>query len=77
MDTSHMVYRTVYVAPDVDAALRAQADQERVAKGIFFRRYLETGMQLTTERRRLPQPVATVFATGHESLCGAEVSTLK
>jgi len=53
----NLVFRTVYVDPDVDAALRGQAAQEGVSKGQMFRKYLETGVALATKGRRLPQLV--------------------
>jgi hypothetical protein len=49
-----LVFRTVYVDPDVDAALRGQAAREGVSKGQMFRKYLETGMALGAKGRRLP-----------------------
>jgi hypothetical protein len=50
----NLVFRTVYVDADVDAALRGQAAQEGVSKGQMFRKYLETGMALGAKGRRLP-----------------------
>lgn len=49
-----LVFRTVYVDPDVDAALRKQAVEEGLSKGKMFRRYLETGVALAARRRKLP-----------------------
>jgi len=50
----NLVFRTVYVDPDVDAALRAQAARDAVSKGQMFRKYLETGMAVSARKRRLP-----------------------
>jgi hypothetical protein len=44
MNIGNMVFRSVYVDPDVDRALRDQADKAGVSKGEMFRRYLEQGM---------------------------------
>jgi hypothetical protein len=49
-----LVFRTVYVDRDVDAALRKQAAEEGLTKGKMFRRYLETGVTLAARRRKLP-----------------------
>jgi len=51
---ANLVFRTVYVDPDVDAALRGQAAREGISKGQMFRKYLETGMALGAKGRRLP-----------------------
>lgn len=50
----HLVFRTVYVDHDVDAALRGQAAREGISKGQMFRKYLETGMALGVKGRGLP-----------------------
>lgn len=49
-----LVFRTVYVDPDVDAALRMQAAEDGLPKGKMFRRYLETGMALAAKGRKRP-----------------------
>jgi hypothetical protein len=48
-----LVFRTVYVDPDVDAALRGQATREVIPKGQMFRKYLDTGMALGAKGQRL------------------------
>lgn len=54
-----LVFRTVYVDPDVDVALRRQAAEDGLPKGTMFRRYLETGMALAAKgRKRPPVPPA-------------------
>jgi hypothetical protein len=45
MDSEQMVFRTVYVDPDVDAALRAKAASEGLGKGLMFRRFLAAGLK--------------------------------
>ncbi|MBV8034326.1 hypothetical protein [Roseateles sp.] len=45
MTTDKMVFRSVYVDPDVDQALRAQAAESGVSKGEMFRTYLAKGMR--------------------------------
>lgn len=49
-----MVWRSVYLDPDVDAQLRAQADSEGVKQGEMFRRYLARGMELASDGAALP-----------------------
>jgi len=46
MTAERMVFRSVYVDHSVDAALKAQAAEDGVAKGEMFRRYLMRGMRL-------------------------------
>lgn len=46
-----MVLLTVYVDPDVDESLRAQAAQSGMSKGEMFRCYLKTGMARARRRR--------------------------
>jgi hypothetical protein len=45
MSDDNLVFRSVYVDPDVDNTLRAQAARERVSKGEMFRAYLRKGMR--------------------------------
>jgi len=45
MTADKMVFRSVYVDPDVDQALRAQAAEAGVSKGEMFRTYLTKGMR--------------------------------
>lgn len=53
MPSDNMVFRSVYVDHEVDAALRAQAAEEGVSKGEMFRRYLLKGMRLKRATTRL------------------------
>lgn len=39
-----MVFRSVFVDPDVDRTLRERANEAGISKGEMFRRYLERGM---------------------------------
>jgi hypothetical protein len=48
-----MVFRSLYLDPDVDEALKAEAGLLGVSKGVMFRRYLERGM---TSAVRAPLP---------------------
>lgn len=45
MSDDNLVLRSVYVDPDVDNALRAQAARDQVSKGEMFRSYLRKGMR--------------------------------
>ena len=57
MSDEALVHRTVYVDPDVDSILLAQAARDRISKGRMFRHYLEVGMALEArgaERPTLP-----------------------
>jgi len=51
MTDAAMVLLTVYVDPDVDEALRAQATQSGISKGEMFRCYLKAGMARARRRR--------------------------
>jgi hypothetical protein len=44
MTAEKLVFRSVYVDPDVDEALRAHAERIGTSKGQMFRTYLRTGM---------------------------------
>ena len=56
MDAS-LVFRTLYVDHDVDAALRAQAAREDVTKGEMCRRYLSAGMKrILAKKLAVPPP---------------------
>ena len=48
MHTEGMVWRSVYIDPDVDEQLRAQAKAEGVRQEEMFRRYLSRGMELAS-----------------------------
>jgi hypothetical protein len=48
-----MVFRSLYVDPDVDEALKAEARLLGVSNGVMFRRYLERAM---TSAARAPAP---------------------
>jgi hypothetical protein len=55
MDSEQMVFRTIYVDLDVDAALRAKADSERIGKGLMFRQFLAAGLRKNRGRKLLPE----------------------
>jgi hypothetical protein len=44
LSVENMVFRSLYVDPDVDEELQAEARRLGVSKGAMFRRYLERGM---------------------------------
>jgi hypothetical protein len=44
MAREKLVFQSIYVEPDVDEALRAQAAKAGASKGDMFRRYLRVGM---------------------------------
>jgi hypothetical protein len=44
VDTRDMIFRSVYVDPDVDRTLRQQAKQAGTPASEMFRRYLQRGM---------------------------------
>lgn len=52
-----MVFRSVYVDPDVDAAVVADAREGKVSKGEMFRRYLRAGIACV-EQGEVPEPLA-------------------
>lgn len=44
MATSNLVLRTVYISPEVDDALKAEAFDKKTSKNDLIRRYIEIGM---------------------------------
>lgn len=59
MPTGNLVLRTVYVDPDVDEQLRAEALNEKVSKADLFRKYLVTGIKAVKARPDLFKTVAS------------------
>ena len=51
MDSERLVFRTIYVDPEVDASLRAKAASEGISKGLMFRRFLEAGLARANRSR--------------------------
>ena len=45
MTMPNLVLRTVYISPEVDDKLRAQAFEERKSKNDLIRRYIDLGMK--------------------------------
>jgi hypothetical protein len=45
MSTKNLVLRTVYISPETDDKLRAEAFDRRTSKNDLIRRYIELGMQ--------------------------------
>ena len=55
-----MVFRSVFVDPDIDKALVAQAEREGIQKGVVFLRYLDKGMELARAGQPLPVVEANI-----------------
>lgn len=62
MESERLVFRTVYVDPDVDAALRAKAASEGIGKGLMFRRFLAAGLRKNRGRKLSPGRDDTILA---------------
>ncbi|KQY80926.1 hypothetical protein [Pelomonas sp. Root1444] len=62
MASEQLVFRTVYVDPDVDTALRAMATSEGIGKGLMFRRFLAAGLRKNRGRKLQPGRNDTILA---------------
>lgn len=62
MDSERLVFRTIYVDPEVDLALRATAASEGIGKGLMFRRFLAAGLRKNRGRKLQPGRDDTILA---------------